>query len=217
VSGYIVYGILFKNNTGGQIDNVTMSYKAEQWRKTNGTTVSQRVKLGYVIEGEIDLSAASLLNNTATTWISQGDMITIDNASSNGPVNGNTIFTQININFPVALGSGDEIFIRFFDENVAGTDKAMAVDDLRISFSTNGSPGARVAYTANPLEKKNEEEQMQSVTIYNSMGAILYSALVPKKTDLSDIYYPSLAGQLIIIKTVSATNGVGVKKILIAK
>ena len=214
--GDIVYGVLFKNNTGRQIDNVTMSYKAEQWRKTNGPTVSQRVKLGYVIASEIDLNAASLLNNTAATWVSQGDMITIDNASSNGPVNGNTVFTQININFPVALESGDEILIRFFDENIAGTDKAMAVDDFRISFSTNSSPGARVAYTTNPLEKKNEEEQM-SVTIYNSMGAILYSALVPKKTDLSEIYYPSLAGQLIIIKTVSATNGVEVKKILIAK
>jgi hypothetical protein len=130
------YGVLFVNQTPVTITNVQLTYRAEQWRGVNGA--SQRVKLGYRVDNEIDLSPNGLLNNALFTAVPSGDMIS-KNDVQDGGLDGNADenVTQLsNINISVALEPDDEIFIRFLDEDVAGADKVIALDDLAITFST---------------------------------------------------------------------------------
>lgn len=135
-TGNIAYGFLFRNDTGAPIYGIDLTYTAEQWRKVNGQV--QHVKLSYTIGAAIDLTSNGLLNDILFTNVPAGDLISIDN-TGNGSVDGNQTKTTISsISIPLVLNDGQEIFIRFLDEDVGGSgtsDNAMALDDVTVSFS----------------------------------------------------------------------------------
>jgi hypothetical protein len=133
-SGDIAYGVLIRNTTQQRIVTVSMTYRAEQWRRANSTTVSQRVLLGYAVGASLNVSASTILNDANFTAIPAGDMVTIDNTSTSGALDGNSVFANVAVSFPVIWEPGQDLFIRFLDENVASLDKVMAIDDLTISF-----------------------------------------------------------------------------------
>lgn len=136
-TGKIAYGFLFRNDTGAPIYGVDLTYNAEQWRKVNGQT--QNVKLSYAIANTIDVTSNGLLNDALFTNVPAGNLISTQ-SSGTGAVNGNeaSATTLIsNLVIPLLLGNGQELFIRFVDENDNGTgaDVAMALDNFTVSFS----------------------------------------------------------------------------------
>ena len=150
-SGNIAYGVLFQNNTGLHIDAISMQYRAEQWRRAdNGSSTPQRVKLSYTINNAATLTALNapgltanaIMNNSAFTNVPAGDLITLNNTAVNGSLDGNASgnFTNISVTFNVDLPAGQGIFIRFYDENVTNPNRAMAIDDLHVTFASNSLP-----------------------------------------------------------------------------
>ncbi len=133
--GNIAYGLLLTNATGKTITSINLNYKAEQWRGVSGTP-PQRVQLGYTIGQTIDLSPNGILNNTNYTHVTAGDLTTIDDNSA-GALDGNTNFNTVNIEVPLVWPSGQEMFIRFYDENDPNSDKAIALDDFNLTFSAS--------------------------------------------------------------------------------
>jgi hypothetical protein len=140
-TGKAAYGMLFRNDTGATIYSINLSYDAEQWRRTNGA--SQRVKLSYAVGASLDVTSNGLLNDILFTNVPSGDLISTDN-SGNGSVNGNVVKTSItDVAIPIVFSAGQELFIRFLDEDEGGAgtnDNAMALDNLVVSFSETPLP-----------------------------------------------------------------------------
>ena len=58
----LAFGALFKNNSGGQINAVTVSFTAEQWRRvTTSIKGHQRTKVSYRIANTIDVTGTHLI------------------------------------------------------------------------------------------------------------------------------------------------------------
>jgi hypothetical protein len=131
----VAYGVLFKNETGLTISSIRLNYRGEQWRGVN--SAAQQVQLSYSIGSSTDLRPVGILNNLLFTNVPAGNLVS-PNITSNGPMDGNTNQVVIsNLNIPVEIENDEEIFIRFLDNDDAGADKAMALDDFSISFSAN--------------------------------------------------------------------------------
>lgn len=141
-SGDIAYGVLFQNNSGNTIHSITLSYIAEQWRRTLTEKKGyQRTKLSYQIANAIDVSSSGLLNNANFIDLPEGYLITLDTTTMDPSeaLNGNDMPNRANISiqFPITLLNNQELFIRFYDENAMNVDMALAVDDFQAEFSVN--------------------------------------------------------------------------------
>jgi Putative metal-binding motif len=127
----VTFGCKFTNNSGGVINNPTLSFTSEQWR-CGGNTNIQNYAFAY------STSAGSSL--ISGTWISatSGNMVSIINNSSalaldgNAPANKSVItLTLSGVSIPV----GGTFGIRWRDRNDVGSDHVLAIDDLSLSWS----------------------------------------------------------------------------------
>ena len=135
-AGNIVYGALFKNTSGTNINFITLEYDAKQWRKATNAAVSpQKVTFSYRKGSAINVSPRGLFENNNFTNVPSGDMITIDNSSGNGAVDGDATLHHVMTSVQVLLAPNDEIFFRFYDADEAGSDRAMALDNFNVTFS----------------------------------------------------------------------------------
>ncbi|HEY0745018.1 MAG TPA: hypothetical protein VGD40_26315 [Chryseosolibacter sp.] len=133
LAGDVAYGILFKNESFQTIYGVELTYDSEQWRDSDEDGV-QTVELSYRIADQIDLHPDALLDNNAFTHFPNGDLHSTDEGTSNQELVGNTNAVPIHVIIPFELAHGKEIFIRFFDRNDPGFDKAMAIDNFTAQF-----------------------------------------------------------------------------------
>ena len=140
-SGDIAHGILMENNSGSTLTEMTISFTVEQWRRVQTSSKgNQRVQLSFQIANSIDVSSSGILNGSFVN-IPEGYLITPDSTTINASsaLDGNLAANRVSVSvhYPISLPDADEIFIRFYDENASGLDKALAVDDLSIGFSTD--------------------------------------------------------------------------------
>lgn len=132
--GHAAVAVLFRNNSGATIRSMQLTYRGEQWR--GEVNAAQQIQVGYTIGTTINLSAEGILNNTLFTSISGGNMTTINDGVA-GPMNGNENTAAVSdLPLPLVLNDGQELLIRFYDANATGNDRALAIDDFEISFST---------------------------------------------------------------------------------
>jgi hypothetical protein len=135
-SGDMVYGALFKNTSGSIINFISLEYDAKQWRRASNNTLSpQKVTFSFRAAPSINVSPRGLLENNSFTNVASGDLVTIDNSAGNGAVDGDVILTHVTTSIQVLLSPNDEIFLRFFDADESGTDRAMALDNFNVTFS----------------------------------------------------------------------------------
>ena len=139
-SGDMAYGLLLTNNSGDTIKSVTITFAAEQWRRAKTKTKGfHRVTLSYQMAIDIDTSASNLINGTFVS-IPEGYLLTPDTTSiaNHQALDGNNSENRdsIYIKFPISWPAGEEVFIRFYDDNATDIDHAMAIDNLNISFDT---------------------------------------------------------------------------------
>jgi hypothetical protein len=134
--GDIMYGALFKNTSGSNINYISLEYDAKQWRRASNNTVSpQKVTFSYRVSTSINVSPRELLENNNFTNVASGDLITINNSAGNGALDGDITFTHITTSIPVLLPPNSEIFFRFYDTDEIGSDRAMALDNFNVTFS----------------------------------------------------------------------------------
>jgi endonuclease/exonuclease/phosphatase family metal-dependent hydrolase len=134
------FGVRFTNNTAAVVTNLLISYVGEQWR-SGSTTTPQTLAFAYQI-------SSSPITNTysASGWINFPalNFVTPNLSAAASPLDGNAATNRVlfvNVALTnLAVGPGQEIFLRWLDVDDAGFDNAVAIDDLTVSFGTNTAP-----------------------------------------------------------------------------
>jgi endonuclease/exonuclease/phosphatase family metal-dependent hydrolase len=139
--GDFAYGVRFVNDTGFDRTNLVVGYTGEQWRAANATV--QYLQFSYRVG--MALTNADARSNQ--TWISIPSLdFASPNTNSTQSLNGNAATNRVVINVALTgliVPAGQELFLRWFDPDDAGSDDALAVDDLTVSFGqplTNAPP-----------------------------------------------------------------------------
>lgn len=151
-AGDIAYGVLLKNNSGVVLYGLELDYDSEQWRDS-GEDGIQNVELSYQIADEIDLHPDALLDNNAYTHVPDGDLHSTNEGTTSQALDGNSNAVHVHITIPIELNHGQEIFIRFYDVNNSGFDKAMAIDNFVAFFSSE--PPLPVEWSYFRISSKN--------------------------------------------------------------
>lgn len=121
-----IYGAKYINNTGGNINNLTVSYVGEMWRYMGSADK---------LEFQYSLNATSVYDLNAT-WV---DVNTLDfntpASAATGGINGNNAANRVimnNVSFSLSTNvvNGGTFFVRFIDVNSSGTDAGVAVDSF---------------------------------------------------------------------------------------
>ena len=128
------YGFRMKNMTGSTLAEVTLNYTGEQWRaaaSANGDTLVVSFQVG-----------ATVTDLTAGTWVEKSNCKFVtpqNNAAAASSLDGNLAANRTAVSCKLVPGggwaNGQEMMIRFFDKDDAGSDNAVAIDDLTISTS----------------------------------------------------------------------------------
>lgn len=127
-----VWGVRFVNDTGEDINSITISYYGEQWRDSDDESqiISFSYKVSTLSLNTIDADEIDFLP------IPELNFVSISNTDSDSGIDGNNtsnkrlIRAKININIPI----GSEIMMKWFDEDDSSSDHILGIDDLSIEF-----------------------------------------------------------------------------------
>ena len=130
------YGLRFTNDTSSAQTNFTISCTGEQWRVASVNT--QKLAFAYQVGTLLtNADAANAQSWTALALLDFNSPNTNLNAGAhaldgNDPTN-RVVFTSIPVTGAV-VQPGQEIFFRWYDTDDTGSDDALAIDDLTVSF-----------------------------------------------------------------------------------
>ena len=170
--GYI--GWRLKNNTGGAIASLTITYDGEQWRVDNvaANTLTVEYQTGTTVTDLI-----------ANAWTSAGAGLTFTTPKTllaAGALDGNTAANRVadltaTITFGTPLAAGDEVMVRWSDLNDVGNDHILAIDNVRI-VAQAPSPISLVKFTADKLSEKVKLNWVTATEINNDKFVVERSA-----------------------------------------
>lgn len=134
----IVFGWRLKNNTGKEITSVTISYTGEQWRRTSGTA-SNKLLFFYKIAGSISsIDSVSIrdLTGNGFTYNPGLDFSSPVTGTTTSLLNGNDAANSKYLTQTVAvtIAPGEEIMLLWLDDDEAGNDHGLAIDNISVSF-----------------------------------------------------------------------------------
>jgi DNA/RNA endonuclease G (NUC1) len=145
LSGSLVptIGAHFKNETGGTITSLTISYTGEQWRLgalgTSGTPPRGPDRLDFQYS-----TTATSLTSGAYTDVNALDFVSPVTTGTVGALNGNSAPNRTAITSTIGglnIPSGASFFIRWSDFNVASSDDGLAIDDFSMTVDGVITPG----------------------------------------------------------------------------
>jgi hypothetical protein len=134
----IYIGVLVSNDTGGALQNIQVGYTGEQWRDggNNPATLPQGMTFAYKVNAanlqDTGFTPQSNLDFTGPINVAGGAVTLDGNAAPNRQVFAPTTLTGL------TLAPGDQLWIRWFDENHASNDHGLAIDDF--SFTAEAVP-----------------------------------------------------------------------------
>jgi len=143
-------GALIKNDTGGEINAIKVSFTAEFWRSSTSTQNVLTCAIGKVDGSNVTTanfltipapSAIPLINGNIT-----GPAAVTNNAALDGNATANQVtFTDVVI--PLVLAAGETGFVRWSDVNEAGNDAGLAIDNLKMTavFNSVATPELSLA------------------------------------------------------------------------
>ena len=136
---HFAWGVRFKNNTGAVLRSVTVTYAMEQWRKSDSGN-EQPLRFSYKV------SASPITNITAEeTGFSKVPFLNavspIYTAGANTSLNGDHANNRVVVthNFNITVNAGEEIMLKWLDEDDSNVDHGLSIDDLSVQFSTTAS------------------------------------------------------------------------------
>ncbi len=136
-TGIYAMGLVFTNQTGGPLNNFTVSFTAEQWRKggsANKNIWSFHYKTGIMS----NIDQAGLTDETNLNFNS---IITTSSAAS---LNGNLPENQQAVSYTVRginWKAGEQLLLRWDDADETGSDDAAGIDNFIFSASlTSAAP-----------------------------------------------------------------------------
>ena len=143
-SNIMAIGALIKNDTGGAIDGIKVSFTAEFWRSSGGTSAVQNIlacAIGKVDGGTIT-TANFLTAGSAAPFIS-GNITGPAAVTTSAALNGNDAANQSTLTdvvIPLVLAPGETGFVRWSDVNDGGNDAGLAIDNLKMTAVVNSVP-----------------------------------------------------------------------------
>jgi hypothetical protein len=136
------FGANFTNNTGTEITQVDFAGVMEQWRSGNSNTANEIVAFEY------SLDASSLITGTWTAISSMDLVEKLTATTSGGAVNGNDIVNKTTISgsaSSISWSNGATLWIRWSDNNDAGSDGIYAIDDFSMTVTLGASTTSTLA------------------------------------------------------------------------
>ena len=134
--GDLWWGVRLQNNTGSTITSLQISYVCEQWRYS-GTAAAQTVVCTYQ-------TGTNLTSLSTGSWTSLAslDFTSPITSGSTGALDGNNAANQTvrSTTLPVTLNPGDEIMLRWFDDNHSGSDHGLSIDDFSVTAFGAAAP-----------------------------------------------------------------------------
>ncbi|MEY4282028.1 MAG: hypothetical protein RLZ39_1440 [Bacteroidota bacterium] len=191
------YGVTFTNNTNKTITSITINYKGEQWRAGQvGRTNVDSLRFLYS-------TSATGLNDTLGSWtedinlmFNTPNMTATTAAGIDGNATGN--FTNKTGTLTVSIPAGGYIILKWLDKNIGGSDDALSIDDINISFTTSGT----VAYNPN-LMSTTPTNNATGVAV-NSNLTMTFDRTVSKGT--GNIYIKNTTDGTSLTKAVSSSD-----------
>lgn len=135
----IFFGVRFFNDTAATVSNITVSYTGEQWRSGN-TNTPQLLTFAWRVSATpiTNLSAEGNWSNfPALNFVSPNRSGASSALDGNAPTN-RQVFSNVLLS-GASVAPGEELVLRWQDTDDPGTDNALAIDDLLVTFG-NGSP-----------------------------------------------------------------------------
>lgn len=136
----IAYGVVFHNDTGADLNFVTVTYDGEQWRVASEST--QKLAFYYRMTDRPIAQDGFSLHLTTSTWTAHTDLDFTSPVTSAtaGPVDGNTAGKVAGISDTInfVLPAGSYLWIGWRDEDDSGSavfDHGLAIDNLTIAFT----------------------------------------------------------------------------------
>jgi hypothetical protein len=136
----MAFGALIRNDTGGTITNVKVSFTAEFWRSS--TVTSNVLTFGYGTINGTSSTETNFLTTTVATPLTALNITGPAPVASNGSLDGSLPANQVaysNVTLPLALREGETAFIRWQDLNDDGNDAGIGVDDFTLSYEVDRS------------------------------------------------------------------------------
>jgi predicted extracellular nuclease len=136
----IHYGAKLTNTGSGPITTLAISFNGEMWRRGPGT--NDRLTFSY------STNATNILADTFTPvpaldFVSPGAACPTVGGTASGATNGNTGACTVTIvgNLSgININPGSSVWIRWTDVDSAGSDDALAIDEVRITATFSSDP-----------------------------------------------------------------------------
>lgn len=140
-TGTIAFGVRFQNDTRQVMTNFTMTYAGEQWRN-EGNLRAQKLAFSYrVSKTPITDPQPGVLEGWS--FLAAMDFKSSRDRSTEPKLDGNLPASRLaktGIVLPgVSLQPGEELFLRWSDENDNGPDDGLAIDDFSLTWSPAGA------------------------------------------------------------------------------
>ncbi len=168
--GDFAYGVRFVNDTTNAMTNFTILYTGEQWRRVTNAP-AQTLAFTYS-SGNTYTSADAA--GTVYTWtpFNALDFWTPNFSGATTALNGNAgtnrqVFSNVMLPGVVVFPS-EEIFFRWLDVDDSGSDHAVAIDDVTITFAAVLAKTNPPAIVTQPQSQTNKAGDTVSFTVVAS-------------------------------------------------
>ncbi|MBI5775545.1 MAG: immunoglobulin domain-containing protein, partial [Verrucomicrobia bacterium] len=123
------------NTSGSLLTALAITYTGEQWRQGGSTAVNNDLVMQYSVNGTAFTAMGAAFN--FSTPFDNGSVGAMDgNRSTNRVTISGAIYTPAQ-----PLTNGQVFYLRWMDADDSGTDHALAIDDVSISFTlSNAAP-----------------------------------------------------------------------------
>lgn len=134
-------GGCYRNMTGTTLNSVAIGFTGEMWRR--GASGSQTDVLSFAFA----VNATNIYSGAFAAY-APFDFVTPNVSGAAGARDGNAasyraVFPQTLL--PVSLAPGDSLYVRWVDQNIAGADDGLAIDDFSISMLPPSAADASIA------------------------------------------------------------------------
>ena len=148
----IQYGMLIENNTGKPITALDISYLGKVWRIGSSASQVDTLQFGYVVLSQSHVAnlrdRKKYLGEMRThafpdlDFLSPTPLVAAEEVAANIEIDGENPANQaaVSATLPVNVKPGEVLLLRWTDNDEAGSDHALAIDDLSIR-ATLGEDG----------------------------------------------------------------------------
>lgn len=160
-AGNFFWGVRLKNDTGGTITSLDVSYTGEQWR--NSAAAAQTIAFSYLI-GNPSVTGTLAEFQSAGTVVTSLDFTSPITGGTAAALNGNLAANRTLVSHTISglnIPAGTEIMLRWSDPDHTGTDHGLSIDD----FSVTAHGG--VAVPGLSINDVSKPEGHSGTTVFN--------------------------------------------------